>query len=153
MSANLGRSAVATGLERSVFIPVPEKGSAKGCSHCCSAVLISHASRGVLRTLPRQHSAVHGPRISTCTGWVLKRQRNQRSNCQHLLDGGESKGVPEKLTSASLTMLKPLPMWITSNWKILKEVGIPDHLAYLLKNLYAGQEATVRTRRGTTIWF
>ena len=56
-------------------------------------------------------------------------------------------------TSTSLTMLKPLPMWITTNWKILKEVGIPDHLAYLLKNLYAGQEATVRTRRGTTVWF
>ena len=38
-------------------------------------------------------------------------------------------------------------------WKILKEVGIPDHLTCLLKNLYAGQEATVRTRHGTTDWF
>ena len=38
-------------------------------------------------------------------------------------------------------------------WKILKEMGIPDHLAYLLRNLYAGQEATVRTRHGTTDWF
>ena len=38
-------------------------------------------------------------------------------------------------------------------WKILKEMGIPDHLTYLLRNLYAGQEATVRTGRGTTHWF
>ena len=38
-------------------------------------------------------------------------------------------------------------------WKILKEIGIPDHLTYLLRNLYAGQEATVRTRHGTTDWF
>ena len=44
-------------------------------------------------------------------------------------------------TSALLTMLKPLTMWITTNWKILREVGIPDHLTCLLHNLYAGQEA------------
>ena len=47
-------------------------------------------------------------------------------------------------------MLKPLTMWITVNWKILKEIGIPDRLICLLRNLYAGQEATVRTRHGTT---
>ena len=52
-------------------------------------------------------------------------------------------------TSASLTMLKPLTVWITTNWKILKEIGIPEYLACLLRNLYAGQEATVRTRHGT----
>ena len=50
-------------------------------------------------------------------------------------------------------MLKTLTVWITTNWKILKEMGIPDHLTCLLRNLYAGQEATVRTRRGTTNWF
>ena len=47
--------------------------------------------------------------------------------------------------SALLTMPKPLTVWITTNWKILKEMGIPDHLTCLLRNLYAGQEATVRT--------
>ena len=47
-------------------------------------------------------------------------------------------------------MLKPLTVWITTNWKILKEMGIPDHLTCLLRNLYAGQEATVRTGHGTT---
>ena len=55
--------------------------------------------------------------------------------------------------SALLTMLKPLTVWITINWKILKEMGIPDHLICLLRNLYAGQEATVRTGHGSTDWF
>ena len=40
-------------------------------------------------------------------------------------------------------------MWITTNWKILKEIGIPDHLTCLLRNLFSGQEATVRTGHGT----
>ena len=55
--------------------------------------------------------------------------------------------------SALLTMPKPLTVWITINWKILKEMGIPDHLTCLLRNLYAGQEATVRTGCETTDWF
>ena len=55
--------------------------------------------------------------------------------------------------SALLTIPKPLTMWITINWKILKEMGIPDHLTCLLRNFYAGQEATVRTGHGTTDWF
>ena len=59
----------------------------------------------------------------------------------------------ETSTSASLTTVKPLTVWITTNWKILKEMGIPDHLTCLLRNLYAGQEATVRTRHGTMDWF
>ena len=55
--------------------------------------------------------------------------------------------------SALLTTPKPLTMCITINWKILKEMGIPDHLTCLLRNLYAGKEATVRTGHGTTDWF
>ena len=55
--------------------------------------------------------------------------------------------------SALLTMPKPLTVWITRNWKILKEMGIPDHLTCLLRNLYACQEAAVRTGHGTTDWF
>ena len=48
---------------------------------------------------------------------------------------------------------KPMTVWITTNWKILQEMGIPDHQTCLLRNLYAGQEATVRTAYGTTDWF
>ena len=50
-------------------------------------------------------------------------------------------------------MPKPLTVWITINWKILKEMGIPHHLTCMLRNLYAGQEATVRTGHGTRDWF
>ena len=50
-------------------------------------------------------------------------------------------------------MLKPLTMWIITNWKIFKVMGIPDHLTCLLWNLYTGQEATVRTRYRTMDWF
>ena len=56
-------------------------------------------------------------------------------------------------TSALLTMLKPLTVWITTNWNILKEMGISDNLTCLLRNLYAGQKAAVRTRHGITDWF
>ena len=56
-------------------------------------------------------------------------------------------------TSASLTRLKPLTVWITTNWKIPNEMGIPDYLTCLLRNLYVDQEAKVRTGHGTTSWF
>ena len=56
-------------------------------------------------------------------------------------------------TSASLITLKPLTVWIKINWKILKEMGLSDHLTCLLRNLYAGQEATVITGHGTKDWF
>ena len=52
-------------------------------------------------------------------------------------------------TFASMTTLKPLPVWITTKWKILKEMEVPDHLTCLLRN--PGQETTVRTKHGTTI--
>ena len=75
-------------------------------------------------------------KLPTSTG-SLKKQENSRKTS----------------TSASLTMLKPLTMWITANWKILPEVVIPDHLTSLLRNLYAGQETIVRTRHGMMDWF
>ena len=82
-----------------------------------------------------------------------ERQRNQRSNCQHALEHRKSNRIPEKKkksTSVLLTTLKAFD-WVDHNklWAILQEMGIPDHLPYLLRNLYADQEATVRTRHGT----
>ena len=69
--------------------------------------------------------------------------------------GSSKKEVSSRKTSISvlLIMPKPLTVWITINWKILKDTGIPDHLTCLLINLYAVQEATVRTGHGTTDWF
>ena len=64
-----------------------------------------------------------------------------------------SVGSSKKQESPRQTKPKPLTVWITTNWKILQEMGIPDHLTCLLRNLYAGQEATVRTGHGTTDWF
>ena len=67
-------------------------------------------------------------------------------------DGSSKKQEISRKTSISalLTMPKPLTVWITINWKILKQMGIPDHLTHLLRNLYAGQKATVRTGHGPT---
>ena len=65
----------------------------------------------------------------------------------------KQENITKTSTSALLTMPKPLTVWITTNYKILKEMGIPDHLTCLLRNLCAGQEATVRTGHGTTDWF
>ena len=70
--------------------------------------------------------------------------------------GSSKKQESSRKTSiyALLTMSKPLTVWITNKlWKILKDMGILDHLTCLLRNLYAGQEATVRTGHGTTDWF
>ena len=69
--------------------------------------------------------------------------------------GSSNKGESSRKMStlALLTRPKPLTVWVTINWKILQEMGIPDHLTCLLRNLYAGQEATVRTGHGTTDWF
>ena len=68
--------------------------------------------------------------------------------------GSWKKQESSRKTSISvlLTMPKPLTVWVTRNWKILKEMGILDHLICLLRNLYTGQEATVRTGHGTTDW-
>ena len=68
--------------------------------------------------------------------------------------GSSKKQESSRKTSISLlTMPKPLTVWITTNWKILKETGIPDHLTCLLRNLCADQEGTVRTEHGTMDWF
>ena len=66
--------------------------------------------------------------------------------------GSQKKQESSRKTSALLTAPKPLTVCITTNWKILQETGIPDHLTCLQRNLYAGQEATVRTGHGTD-WF
>ena len=69
--------------------------------------------------------------------------------------GSRKKQESSRKTSISslLTMPKPLTVWVATNWKILQETGILDHLICLLRNLYAGQETTVRTGHETTDWF
>ena len=67
--------------------------------------------------------------------------------------GSSKRQENSRKTSTSLTVLKPLTVWITTNCgKYFKEMGIPDHLTCLLRNLYAGQEVIIRTRHGTKDW-
>ena len=75
-------------------------------------------------------------KLPTCAGSSKKQESSRKTS-----------------TSTLSTTPKPLTVWITTNWKILQEMGIPDHLTCFLRNLYAGQEVTVRTRHGTTDWF
>ena len=103
---------------------------------------------------PSDASTVHELRTSRCSSWIQKRQRNQRSNCKHPLDHQKSKRVPEKHYFCFIDYAKAFDC-VDHNklWKILQKMGIPDNLISLLRNLYAGQEATVRTGHGTTDWF
>ena len=150
MPANLENSAVATGLEKASFHFNPKERQCERMfkqPHNCT-----HLSRqqSNAQNSPSQASTVREPRTSRCSSWIQKRKRNQRSNRQHQIDHRNSKNSRRTSTSASLTTLKPLTLWITTNCgKILKDMGLPDHLTCLLRNLFAGQEATVRTRYGT----
>ena len=93
MSVNLENSAVATELEKMRFIPIPKKGNAKECSNYCTIVLISLAGKVTLKILQARFQQDMNPRTSRRPSWILKRQKNQRSHCQHLLDHGKSKGL------------------------------------------------------------
>ena len=78
--------------------------------------------------------------------------RDQIANICWIIE--KAKRIPERhLRLLHWQHLKPLTVWITTNWKILKEIRIPGHLTCLLRNVYADQEATVRTRHGKTDWF
>ena len=139
--------------KRSVFIPIPKKGNAKECSNYHTIALISHASKVMLKILQaRLQQYMNHKRPDVQVGFRKGRAtRGQIANIHWSLKKQEN--FRETSTSASLTMPKPLTAWITTNWKILQEKGISDHLTCLLRNLYAGQEATVITRHGTTDLF
>ena len=77
--------------------------------------------------------------------------RDQITNIRWIIE--KAKEFHKTSTSALLIAPKPLTMWITINWTILKQMRIPVNLNCLLRNLYAGQEAAVRTGYGTTNWF
>ena len=95
MPENLENSAVATGLEKVSFHSNPKKGNAKECSNYRTIALISHAGKVMLKILQvslQQYMNQELPNVQA----AFRKQRNQRSNCQHLLDHWKSKGVPEK---------------------------------------------------------
>ena len=97
MPANLGNSAVAIGLERSVFIPIPKKGNAKECSNYHTIALISHASKIMLKILQTRLQQYMNRKLPDVqAGFRKGRGTRDQKNCQHLLYHGESKRVPEK---------------------------------------------------------
>ena len=77
--------------------------------------------------------------------------RDQIANIHWITE--KAKEFRKTSISALLTMPKSLTEWITTNWKILKEMGIPDHFTCFLRNMYVGQKTTVRTRHRTRDWF
>ena len=137
----------------SILIPIPKKGSAKECSNYCTIALISHGSKVMLTILL---PGFNSTRTMNFQMFKLDLEKAEEPEVKLPTSAGSSKkqeSSRKTSISALLTMPKPLTMWITTNWKILKQMGIPDHLTCLLRNLCAGQEATVRTGHRTTDWF
>ena len=124
-----------------VFIPIPKKGNAKECSNYHTTALISHASKVMLKILQARLPQYMNCELPDVHAGFRKGRgtRHQIASIRWIIK--KSKSSWKTSISALLTMPKPLTVWITTNWKILKEMGIPDHLTCLLRNLYAGQEA------------
>ena len=148
-------------MKRSVFIPIPKKGNAKECSNYRTLALISHASKVMLKILQARLQQYVNRQLPDVQADFRKGRgaRNQIVKIHWII-----KKTREFQKKKQKTTKKKYLFLITDYanafdcvdhnklWKILKEVGIPDHLICLLRNLYAGQEATVRTGHGTT-WF
>ena len=154
MPVNLENSAVATGLEKVSFHSNLKERQCKECSSYCTIALISHTSKVMLKILKarlQQHVNCELPDVQA--GFLKgKGTRDQIANIHWIIKKQE---ISRKIsTTASLTTLKPLTVWITINCgKFFQEMGIADHLTCLLRNLYASQEATVITGRGKMDWF
>ena len=139
--------------KRSVFIPILKKGSAKEPSNYCAIALFSHANKVFLKILQARLQQYMNRELSDVQAEFRKGRgtRYQTASVHWIMR--KARGFQKKTsTSASLTMLKPLTVWITTNCGKFLEMGIPDHLTCLLRNLYSGQEATVITRYGSVVW-
>ena len=140
--------------KKSVFIPVPKKGNAKECSNYRTIALISHTSKIMLKILQARLQQYENRELPDVQAGFRKGRgtRNQIGNiCQIMEKAQEFQKI---IYFCFINYAKAIDC-VDHNklWKILKEMGIPDHLLCLLRNLYAGQEATVRTGHGTTDWF
>ena len=154
MPVNLENSTEASRLEKVSFHSNPQKSNAKEYSNYHTIALISYPNKVMLKILQgrlQQYMKHEFPDVQA--GFRKGRgTRDQMASIHWIIE--KAREFQKKTSiSALLTIPKPLTVWITVNWKILKEMGIPDHLTCLLKNLYAGQVATVRTEHGTTDWF
>ena len=127
------------------------EGNAKECSDYCTIALISHASKVMLKILQaRLQQYVNHELPDVQAGFRKGRgTRDQIANIRWITE--KARRVPENIYFCFINYAKAFDC-VDHNklWKILKEMRIPDHLTCLLRNLYAGQEATVRTGHGTT---
>ena len=146
---------MAPGLEKVSFHSNPKERQYQRIfklSHSCTD--FTHQQSNAQNS-PSQASTVCELRTSRCSSWIQKRQMNQRSNCQHPLEHRKSKRIQEKNIYFCFTDYAKVSDYVDHNllWKILQEMGIPDHPTCLLRNLYAGPEATVRIGHGSTDLF
>ena len=144
MPANLENSAVATGLEKVCFLSNPKERQCQRMlklPHNCTHLICSQSNA---QNSPSQASAIRELWTSRCSSWISKRQKNQRSNCQHPLDHQKSKGVLENIYFCFIDYAKAFDC-VDHNklWKILQGMAIPDQMTCLLRNVYAGQEVTL----------
>ena len=133
--------------------PDIHKGNAKKCSNYCTIGLISHDSKVMLKILQaRLQQYVNRELPDFQTGFRKGRgTRDQIANIRWII---KQAMVFQKNVYCFIDYTKVFDcVHHNKLWKILKEMGIPDHLTCFFRNLYAGQEATVRTGRGTTDWF
>ena len=154
MPANLENSAVVTGLEKVSFHSIPKKGNAKEFSNYHTIALISHASKVILKILQaRLQQYVNCELPDVQAGFRQDRgTRDQISNIHWIIK--KAREFQKNIYLCFIDYAKAFDCVDHQKlWKILKEIGILDHLTCLWRNLYAGQEATVRTGHGTTDWF
>ena len=122
--------------KRSVFFPIPKKGNAKECTNYCTIALISQASKVMLKIPQARLQQYMNHELPDVQAGFRKDRgtRDEIANIRWIIE--KAREFQKKTsTSALLTMPKPVTPWITPNWKILKEMGIPDHLTCLLRNL------------------
>ena len=140
--------------KRAVFIPIPKKGNAKECSNYRTISLISQASKVMLKILhARLQQYVNRELPDIQAGFRKGRGiRDQIANICWIME--KAREFQKNIYFCFIDYAKAFDCVDHKKlWKILKEMGIPDYLTCLLRNLYAGQEATVRTGHGTTDWF
>ena len=151
MSANLENSVVATGQEKSLFIPIPKKGRVKECTNYYAIVLTSHASKFMLKIVHvriQQHMNQGLPDVQA--GLRKGRGTRDQNASIHWIIEKPKEFQKKKIYFCFIDYAKAFNC-VDHNklWKIPKEMGIPDHLTCLLRNLYVGPEAIVRIGYGT----
>ena len=130
-------------------IDIKKKGNAKEYSNCYSIVLISHASKAMFKILQARLQQYVNQENPNVQAGIRKKQSSEKSNCQHLLGHRESKGVPKSIYFCLVDYAKVFDcVDHNKQQRMLKEMEIPDHFTCILRNLYAGQEATVRAGHG-----